>query len=174
MSDVIEIAPTGRAKCRRCQQKIDKGELRFGERVPNAFGEGDATHWYHPACAAEKRPEKLIAALDAHDGEIEGATALRELALAGAKNPKLAAIVRAEPAPTARATCQHCRQKIDKGSLRIVIEREADPSGMASLGSLHLACGRDYFGGDGLLDKLLRTSPELDAEQKSALVRALS
>lgn len=174
MSDVIEIAPTGRAKCRRCQQKIEKGELRFGERVPNAFGEGEATQWYHPVCAAEKRPDKLIAALDAHSAEIEGAATLRELALAGAKNPKLAAIVRAEPAPTARASCQQCRQKIEKGSLRIVIEREADPSGMASLGSLHVACGREYFGDDGLLDKLLRTSPDLDAEQQSELGKALA
>jgi len=38
MPHVIEPATSARAKCRGCDLKIDKGELRFGERQPNAFG----------------------------------------------------------------------------------------------------------------------------------------
>ena len=57
MGDVIEPAPSGRSKCRGCQRKIDKGELRYGEAVPNAFGAGDALHWYHPRCGAERLSE---------------------------------------------------------------------------------------------------------------------
>jgi hypothetical protein len=45
---------------------------------------------------------------------------------------------------------------------------------MASTGFIHLACGPEHLGATGLLDKLVRTSPELDAEQRSALERALS
>ena len=41
MAHVIEHASSGRAKCRSCDQPIAKGELRFGERQPNAFGEGE-------------------------------------------------------------------------------------------------------------------------------------
>ena len=41
MPHVIEPAASGRAKCRGCGEKIAKGKLRFGERLPNPFGDGD-------------------------------------------------------------------------------------------------------------------------------------
>ena len=59
MTHVIEPASTGRAKCRGCGEKIARGKLRFGERGPNPFGDGDATYWFHPTCAACRRPEIL-------------------------------------------------------------------------------------------------------------------
>jgi hypothetical protein len=49
---LIEPAATGRSKCRGCGEAIAAGVLRFGETVPNAFGEGDATHWFHLDCGA--------------------------------------------------------------------------------------------------------------------------
>ena len=60
MPHVIEPAASARAKCRGCDQKIDQGELRFGERQPNAFGEGEMTLWFHVRCAAFKRPEPFL------------------------------------------------------------------------------------------------------------------
>ncbi len=176
MSDVIELASTGRAKCRHCQQKIDKGELRFGEKVPNAFGEGESTSWFHVACAAEKRPEKLLAALDAHDGEVRDRDRLREIAQAGAANPKLAMIIRAERAPSGRAACQHCREKIEKDALRIAFEKPGEPMGgaMPQTGYVHLACAKSHFGADGLLEKLERVTPELGADDRETLRRELS
>ena len=42
MPHVIEPAPTGRAKCRGCGEKIGAGELRFGESLPNPFAEGES------------------------------------------------------------------------------------------------------------------------------------
>ncbi len=56
MPHVFEPAPTGRAKCRGCGRPIEKGEARFGERIPNPFAEGETTLWFHPLCAAYKRP----------------------------------------------------------------------------------------------------------------------
>ena len=41
MSHLIEPAASGRAKCRGCQRPIQKDELRFGERVPNPFADGE-------------------------------------------------------------------------------------------------------------------------------------
>ena len=35
-------------KCRGCGRPIARGELRFGERLPNAFAEGEMTVWFHP------------------------------------------------------------------------------------------------------------------------------
>ena len=37
----FEVAPSGRSKCRGCGDAIARGEVRFGERLPNPFGEGD-------------------------------------------------------------------------------------------------------------------------------------
>jgi hypothetical protein len=173
MSDLIEIASTGRSKCRRCQQKIDKGGLRFGEKVPNAFGEGEATHWFHLACAAEKRPEKVGVALASFEPEIPDRERIAAIAAEGSENPKLAAIVRAERAPSGRATCQQCHEKIAKDELRIAFERDAEPMGMASTASIHVGCGPAYFGSAGLLAKLERSSPELSADELSALRAAL-
>ena len=67
MSHVIEHAASGRAKCRGCGEKIDKDELRFGEKEPNAFGDGEMTLWFHIPCAAYKRPEPFLEML----GEVE-------------------------------------------------------------------------------------------------------
>jgi poly(ADP-ribose) polymerase-like protein len=63
MSHSIEPATSGRAKCRGCGRPIDKGELRLGEQLPNPYAEGEMTLWFHPTCAAYKRPEALIEAL---------------------------------------------------------------------------------------------------------------
>ena len=65
MAHVFEPAASGRSKCRACGQALRRGELRFGERLPNLFGEGDMTLWFHPRCAAYKRPQPFLQALDA-------------------------------------------------------------------------------------------------------------
>ncbi len=70
MPHVIEPATSGRAKCRGCGERIAKDELRFGERLPNPFAEGEMTLWFHPLCGAYKRPQPLLEAL--------GETALHE------------------------------------------------------------------------------------------------
>ena len=62
VAHVIEPASSGRAKCRSCDQPIAKGELRFGERQPNAFGDGEMTLWFHLPCAAYSRPEPFLEA----------------------------------------------------------------------------------------------------------------
>src|SRR5882724_8787115 len=63
MAHLFEPAASGRSKCRGCTRPIQRGELRFGERVPNVFGEGETTLWFHPLCAAHKRPQPLLEAL---------------------------------------------------------------------------------------------------------------
>ncbi len=142
MGDVIEPAATGRAKCRRCQEKIDKGVLRFGERVPNAFGDGEATYWFHLACAAEQRPEKLGAALALFEGELPDRAALDQVIAEGVENPALVMVKRAERAPTGRARCQECHEKIDKDELRVALERESEVPSMATTSYVHAALRR--------------------------------
>ena len=68
--DSIQAAPSGRAKCKGCGGAIAKGELRFGETGPNTYGEGEATAWFHLACAALMRPEKVGPVLEATTDEL--------------------------------------------------------------------------------------------------------
>lgn len=174
MPDVIEPASSARSKCRACREKIEKGVLRFGESVPNAFGEGDATHWFHLPCAAERRPEKLGAALEGYEGEVPERAALTQIVKDGAANPKLADVRRAEHAPTGRASCQQCHEKIAKDELRVAFEREpVEGQAMATTAYVHLKCSAEFFGGVGLKAKLLRTNAELGDDDKTAIDAAI-
>jgi hypothetical protein len=175
MPDTIEPAATGRSKCRACNQPIEKGALRFGERVPNAFGEGEATQWFHVACAAERRPDKLLPALQASGETVADRASLEAIAAEGANNPKLAMVRRAERAPTGRASCQECRDKIAKDALRVAFEREAgEMPAMSAVSFVHARCAPAHFGGDGLSSKLRRTSSQLSAEDLAELEREIA
>ena len=46
MPHLIEAATSGRAKCRGCGGTIENQTPRFGERIANPFGRGDATLWF--------------------------------------------------------------------------------------------------------------------------------
>src|SRR6185369_2273099 len=110
MTSVIERATSGRAKCRACGQAIAKGEERFGEALPNAYGEGESLFWFHLRCAACSRPESLLAVLDQGQAASEGVPALIALAREGTAQPRLSRLLRAERASSGRARCRHCRE----------------------------------------------------------------
>ena len=131
-------------------------------------------HWFHLACAAEKRPEKLHAALEKSAEEIPERSELERTIEAGLKNPKLVLVKYAERSPTGRASCQECHEKIEKGALRVAIEREADVAAMATTSYLHLGCAPTHLGRDGLSEKLLRTSTGLDANELAEVEKALA
>src|ERR1700749_1537489 len=63
MAHLFALAASARSKCRGCGRNIEKGAMRFGEVLPNPFGGGEMTLWFHPLCAAYKRPEPLLEAL---------------------------------------------------------------------------------------------------------------
>ena len=173
MPHVFEAAPTGRAKCRGCNQPIVKDDLRFGERVPNPFGEGEATLWFHPECAAYKRPEPLLESLPAAPAGLNGRDALEAIAQRSIEHRRLPRIDGAERAPSSQAKCRHCKEKIEKGSWRIRLvffeEGRFSPGGF-----VHLACRRDYFENDDLRAAVLRFSPGLDDDARRELEGALA
>ena len=78
MANVIEEAKSGRAACRTCKKPIAKGELRFGEEAPNAFGDQPSLRWHHLACAAAKLPAELKATLETH-GDVPNRAELGDL-----------------------------------------------------------------------------------------------
>src|SRR5438034_595287 len=132
MANVIEEAKSGRAACRTCKKPIAKGELRFGEEAPNAFGDAPTMRWHHLSCAAEKLPAEFKAALDAYPGDVADRAGLdKAMADALAKGrAKPGGFPYADKAPTGRARCMQCQQGIEKDSLRVAVEREIDTGTM--------------------------------------------
>ncbi|HEX7082299.1 MAG TPA: PARP-type zinc finger-containing protein [Gammaproteobacteria bacterium] len=163
---VIETAKTGRSKCRGCDLKIEKGEARFGERVPNAFGDGETTLWFHLRCAAYKRPEPLLETLPG--AAVEDADALKAAAELGIAHRRLPRLSGAERAPTSRARCRSCRKPIERGAWRLSLvffeEYRFEPSGF-----IHAACAGEYFGTTELLDRVRHFVPELEPDQLEEL-----
>jgi len=147
MPHVIEPASTGRAACRACGARIAAGELRFGERVPNPYGDdgSETTHWYHVACAAFARPEAFLAVLaDAGAAAIDRRDVLEAEAALGAQHHRLPRVRAAERAPTGRATCRACRALIPKDGWRIALAYYEDGR-FSPAGYIHLGCARPYL-----------------------------
>ena len=170
MAHVFENASTGRAKCRGCGVAIAKGELRFGERLPNPFGEGEVTHWFHSMCAAYKRPEAVMEALEAAPAPA-ASEGLREAARRSAAGKRLPRIDGAERAPTSQAKCRQCHEPIERGSwrIRLVFHEEGT---FSPGGFVHLGCRRAYFEADDILEQVLHFSRGLGADDREALARA--
>ena len=166
---IIESASSGRAKCRGCDRKIARDELRFGERQPNAFGDGEMTLWFHLVCAAYKRPEPLLEVLG---DEVADAHCLETAAQFTIDHPHLPRLSGAEPAPTGRARCRACKEMIEKDSWRIRLSYFEDFR-FAPSGFIHAGCAASYFDTTELGDRLLHFSPELTPDDIAALQTAI-
>jgi ribosomal protein L37AE/L43A len=178
MANTIEESKSARATCRTCRQKIDKGVLRFGEETPNQFDEGTTSYfWHHLACAAAKKPALVKDALASFAGTVPDRAALDAI-LANAK-PKAAAGERpypyAERAATGRSKCMQCDEAIEKGALRVVIEREVDTGSFVRKGPgyLHAACAKAHESDEALLEKVKKNTPELTPADVEELAQAL-
>ena len=164
MAHVFEAAPTGRAKCRGCGQLIAKGELRFGERLPNPFGEGEMTLWFHPMCAAYKRPEPILETLAAFSGDVPDRVGLDRAAKKTTEHRRLQRIDGAERAK-GQATCRHCREPIPKGDWRIRLTF-FDEGQFSGGGFIHIKCATPYFETGDIMDAVMHFSPALgDADR---------
>ncbi|HSD65295.1 MAG TPA: hypothetical protein VLF95_01270 [Vicinamibacteria bacterium] len=157
---MIEPAPTGRAKCRGCGEAIPAGELRFGERLPNPFADGETTHWFHLECGAFKRPEPFLEALAGREEPFDDRERLEGEAKRGLAHRRLPRIDGAERSPSGRAQCRSCREPIAKGAWRIRLvfyeEGRFEPSG-----SIHGRCCRAYLETTDVLPRLRRFAPGL-------------
>ena len=177
MADKIELSKSGRATCRTCRKPIEKGVLRFGEEFTNQFSSdgGEAYRFHHMACAAGKMGAKVLAAMEAFPDPIPDREALEKAAKEGAAKGK-PAYPHVEKAPSGRAKCLECEETLEKGKLRVAIEREVDTGSFMTKGSgyLHAACTEAYLGkteGSPSLEEfiqLLRKNSRLPAEELDA------
>ena len=171
MPHVFEPASSGRAKCRGCGRTIAKEELRFGESIPNPFAEGETTLWFHPMCAAYKRPEAMLETLEQAPASVPEAEALQRAARGSSAHRRLPRIDGAERSPTGQAKCRSCREPIARGDwrIRLVFYEEGR---FAPGGFIHLACRVAYFETGDIQATLLHFSPDLSDEDRADLVRA--
>jgi poly [ADP-ribose] polymerase len=174
MAETIEVAKTGRSRCRVCRQPIEKGALRYGEEQPSAFAEGMQMVWHHLTCAAKKKPVGVRTALAAFTGDVPNREELEALMSEGDKTATV--FPYAERAPTGRSKCQHCHEVIEKGQLRVAVEREIEAGAMAraGVGYLHAACAVEYIEDENLLATLRQNSRGLAEADFAELEQAVA
>lgn len=129
------------------------------------------TLWFHPLCAAYKRPEPLLHALEEAAPELPEREVLMRTAQSVLTHRRLPRIDGAERAPGAQARCRSCRQPIERGSwrIRLVFYEE----GLFSPGGfVHLSCRKDYFESDDVLAQVLHFSSDLSADDREELILA--
>lgn len=173
MPHVLEAASSGRAKCRGCGRSLNKDEIRLGEKLPNPFAEGEMTHWYHPVCAAFKRPETFLAVAADQPGSIEGCQDLVAQAVIGVAHRRVPRVNGAQRSPTGRATCRGCREAIAKDAWRVALVFYEDGRYQPS-GFVHATCAKEYFGTTEIVWPARHfSSPELSDEDLAAFRKAL-
>ncbi len=160
MAHTIEPAASGRAKCRGCGKPIAKDEMRFGERLPNPFADGEMTLWFHLRCAALKRPESLNDTLQESATDIEDRQSLIKSIEFGLEHRQVERINGVEKATAGRARCRSCREVISKGQWRIPLVFFEEGMFNAS-GFVHVACAARFFETTSILPYLEQFTEEL-------------
>jgi hypothetical protein len=157
---LIEPASSARSKCRGCGDRIESGSLRFGETVPNPFAEGETTHWFHLECAAFKRPQAFLDAVEARTESLEDGERLLSEARRGVASDRLPQIHGAERSRSSRAQCRSCRAAIAKDAWRIALVTYEEGRFLPA-GFIHAACCQAYFETTDVLARVKRFSPNL-------------
>jgi hypothetical protein len=163
-NSIIEAAKSGRSKCGGCKKKIEKGSLRFGEHNERY----DSYRWYHLVCGAALDADDFVEAAKEYEGDVGDVDAILEEAKnigKGTKTPRV------EPAPSARASCAVCGDKIEpKGVLRGVLYYEVEAENWRK-GNTHVECMAEVsdLDRDTLIDQVLENSL-LDDEQREEVI----
>jgi hypothetical protein len=180
MAHIVDTAKSGRARCRTCGEGILKGDLRFGEEVPNAFSDtgGTAFQWHHLPCAAKKKPSQLRQALETFAGTVPNRQLIDHLIAENEPKQKPTSFPYAERAASARSHCGECHTLIAKGALRVALQRENEGPSMMMPPTpryYHAACLRGVLSGDAaaMLTQIRTNSRGLTQDDLDELGRAL-
>ena len=117
--------------------------------------------WFHPRCAAFKRPESVLQALAEGTEDVPDREELERVSRGAAAHRRLARVDGAERAPTGKAKCRCCRNAIERGTWRIRLAFFEDGR-FSPGGFLHLVCHPVYFEGHDALDAVLHFTAGLD------------
>lgn len=129
------------------------------------------TLWFHPACAAFRRPEPLLQALVAAPGKVPEREALERAARSSLAHRRIPRIDGAERSPSGQARCRSCHETIERGSWRVRLVFY-EGGRFTPGGYLHLGCRDAYFETHEVMEQILHFSPDLSDEQREELRRA--
>ena len=129
------------------------------------------TLWFHPLCAAYKRPQPLLEALEQTTESVADQESLRRAVLLSVTYPHIPRIDGAEKSRSGQAKCRSCHEPIERGSWRIRI-LFYEEGRFAPGGFLHLGCRSAYFETADVLEPVLRFSPALSEPERAELTRA--
>ena len=129
------------------------------------------TLWFHPLCAAYKRPQPLLEVLEQTAESVADQESLKGAAHSSVTYPRIPRIDGAEKSPSGQAKCRNCHEPILRGSwrIRVVFYEEGR---FAPGGYVHLGCRTVYFETDEVLEPVLRFSPALTETERAELIRA--
>ena len=129
------------------------------------------TLWFHPLCAAYKRPQPLLELLEQTTESVADQENLKRAALRSITYPRIPRIDGAEKSRSGQAKCRHCHEPILRESwrIRVVFYEEGR---FAPGGYVHLGCRTAYFETDDVLEPVLRFSPALSETERAELIRA--
>jgi hypothetical protein len=129
------------------------------------------TLWFHPLCAAYKRPQPLLELLEQTTESVADQENLKRAALRSITYPRIPRIDGAEKSRSGQAKCRHCHEPILRESwrIRIVFYEEGR---FAPGGYVHLGCRTAYFETDEVLEPVLHFSPALSETERAELIRA--
>ena len=129
------------------------------------------TLWFHPLCAAYKRPDPMLQALTDSSEGVPDRESLERTARVSSGHRRLPRIDGAQRAPNGRAKCRSCREPIERGTWRIRLvffeEGRFLPGGF-----VHLDCRGAYFENNDVLDPMIHFSPDLSDDEREELARA--
>jgi hypothetical protein len=129
------------------------------------------TLWFHPACAAFRRPEPLLQALGEAPGKVPEREALERAARSSLAQRRIPRIDGAERSPSGQARCRSCHETIERGSWRVRLVFY-EGGRFTPGGYLHLGCRDAYFETHEVMEQILHFSPDLSDEQREELRRA--
>lgn len=145
---VIEGARSSRSKCKICRRKIEKGVLRIGILISGPYGVGYL--WHHLRCAARRRfgdveeAYRLEAWNEAKDppAKVPDMAELKKLVeQAEQRKRERKTIPYVEMDPSGRAACKQCGERIEKGTMRIVLGKEVQFGNQVRVGPLNVHPG---------------------------------
>jgi hypothetical protein len=130
------------------------------------------TLWFHPACAAYKRPQALLQALGETLEPIADRETLELAARSSLAYRRIERIDGAERSPSGHARCRSCRGTIVRGNWRVRLVFFEEGGRFSPGGYVHLACHPAYFEAHEVLDQILHFSPDLSDDEREELRRA--
>jgi hypothetical protein len=142
--------------------------MRFGELLPNPYGEGETTYWFHLHCAACSRPEPLLTVLAVTTEDVPERAWLERTAEIGVVHRRLPRLAYAERSPSGRARCRQCRTFVEQGVWRLALQMYEEGR-FAPIGFIHLTCAEPYFETRDLLDRITRLTPHLSTEDEAEI-----